>query len=420
LPDILSLTAAALIVVKIATSKEIFMHWKYLAVIALLVFSAIAGIVLNDVAAGTVVTGLRTHFKYLPFFLVPAVYKFSDEEIKGQLKFLLVLALLQLPIVLYQRFVQYAGVNSGDPISGTLVISSILSLFLVSTIAILLAFHLKRRVGFTAFAIMLLVLFIPTTLNETKGTLIFLPLAMIIPTLLFLREKHNLSASGPILALAGVLVVGFVAAYNLHLGRSESGVELKSFIAEGSYKDYLYKDAEGRSGETIGKVDSYVLAYKTLSSDWTKLMFGLGIGNITQQFSKTLTGAYADRYAHMDPNRTALAFLLWEMGIFGVAFLLILCFLVFDDARRLRSADSAAGALGLGWVAISVVFVISLAYKNVLTFNVIGYLFWYLSGQVAASQFRRAWAAKYTHSTAVAAVPLGGQALKLSANKETR
>ena len=82
----------------------------------------------------------RTFILGLPFFFLPAVYKFSDRDIAKQFKFLLICTIIQLPVAVYQRFIESKGLLSGDAVRGTLNNSSTLSVFLVCAIALLLAF----------------------------------------------------------------------------------------------------------------------------------------------------------------------------------------------------------------------------------------------------------------------------------------
>lgn len=54
----------------------------------------------NRVQSGAVFAGLRTYYRYVPAFLLPIVYRSSDQQIRGQLTFIPSLTLLQLPMAL--------------------------------------------------------------------------------------------------------------------------------------------------------------------------------------------------------------------------------------------------------------------------------------------------------------------------------
>jgi hypothetical protein len=131
-----------------------------------------------------------------------------------------------------------------------------------------------------------------------------------------------------------------------------------------------------------------LLAFRTLSEDVTKLWFGLGIGNVARSFSDRFEGEYTERYDHMMPHVTTVSFLVWETGVVGLLLVIVGCFLVFQDARACSRADTVEGAFALGWAAVVAVYVVSLAYRNLITPTVFGYLFWYFSGWVAAMRLR--------------------------------
>jgi len=389
LPEFLSVLAMGMVVIRFLATRQLGVHPKYWFFFALFGLHLFLGIILNTVSTGVVFSGLRTYFRYLPFFLVPAVYEFSNDDLKMQLKLLLTLSLLQFPIVVYQRFFQFAGKNSGDDIAGTLITSSHLSIILISAMAITFAFYLKKRLSVKTLVVIMVLLFIPITLNETKGSLFLIPVALIIPAVLIGDAHRRFAAVVPVL-LMGVLLLGaFVMLYNQSLGQTRDR-SINEFFSEGNVKEYLYKGATGkRAGtEKIGRVDSMVLAFSTLSDDVSRLGFGLGIGNVSESFSKTFEGEYSKQYAHMLPKLTTVGFLLWEIGFIGVILVVAGCYLVFADARYLSKSDSTYGALALGWAAIVGVYVVSLGYKNLVLPSVIGYSFWYFSGCVAAARLR--------------------------------
>ena len=83
-----------------------------------------------------------------------------------------------------------------------------------------------------------------------------------------------------------------------------------------------------------------------------------------------------------------MTYLLWEMGIVGIILFLVLLFLIFDDARRLRHVNSLQGIVALGWLSAVFVIFLSLLYKNLLPQNVIGYLFLFISGYISSSRLR--------------------------------
>ncbi|MGI9304295.1 MAG: hypothetical protein ACR2RB_16565 [Gammaproteobacteria bacterium] len=391
-PEMLSLAALILIVLRVIATKQFLVHPKYVVFFALFVLHVIAGVILNAVQPGAIVQGLRVYLKFFPFFLLPAVYLFSDQEMKNQLRLILLLAVLQFPIVIYQRFVLSAGLETGDYVVGSLGVSSILSIFLISTVAVLLPFLLNRRLNPILFVVLLFLLLAPTTLNETKGSFFLLPFAFVVPAIAFAAARRRIMIVLPVLAAGTLLMAAFLSVYNLSLGWREQGRSLTEFLDDKKFIEYLYRESEGNKAfmekaveDEVGRIDSYILAWKTLSRDFSKLLLGLGIGNVGPSFSRYLKGEYSERYAHLGPKISSISYLMWEVGLIGLALSLLGCYLVFGDARRLAFAPGVAGTFAQGWLAVVVIYVLSLAYKNILGFNVIGYLFWYFSGYVAVN-----------------------------------
>lgn len=391
-PEFCSIFATLAVVFRVTQTKELLVHPKYLVLFAVFLLLAMAGVVLNSVQPGAVVAGLRTFFKYFPFFVLPAVFLVSERTLSTQLKFLLALSLIQLPVSTYQRFVQFKGFASGDPISGTLNISSIMSSYLVCVVAVLFAFYLNRRISLLKFLAIMALLLFPTTLNETKGTFVLLPFAILIPALYYSIRQGRLSAMIPVAGFVALLLIGFIVLYNAQLGGTGStrDLSLTEYLLSERYKHTMLKGAEGTQFETaqdVGRLDSILLAYQNLSEDATKLLLGLGIGNVSESFSEVLAGN-AEQYAHLGPTTTGASYLLWETGIIGLLAVIAGYLFVFNDARHLSRADGLPGILALGWTAVTAIYMISLLYKNFWSHNVMGYVFWYFSGYIATMRLR--------------------------------
>lgn len=113
LPEFLSLTVMVVVAVLIARGHEVAMPYRYALWIVTFLILVVGWALLNGVAAGTLIVGLRSYLKYLPFFLLPMVYQFAPVQMRRQFLLLLALSVIQLPVALYQRFVAYADLNTG-------------------------------------------------------------------------------------------------------------------------------------------------------------------------------------------------------------------------------------------------------------------------------------------------------------------
>lgn len=406
-PEALSFIVLLIIAVRLAISKSMAITPKYVVLGFLVGLHVLAGLILNSVSPGTIVTGIRPYLKWLPIFILPMVYSFSERDIGKQLKLILGLSLIQVPVAVYQRFVQYKGAPTGDVVTGTLGdgASGALSILMLSAIAILIPHYLSGRIRFKTFSFLLCLLFIPTMINETKVTLILAPIAFVVPYIYASRNRLSISKLMGISTLSVVLIVGFVYIYDHIRGQWDSGTSIIDYYSSDRGASYLFNNSEididslltpGRIGSSIelpsemigrkeagGRLDKLLLPFKTLSSQPISLWFGLGIGNVSVSVISMYSGQYAASLGQISGS-SLFVFLAWETGIGGVIlFLLFLGFLV-SDAHRLSRSGVEGALLSSGWVAVIVIIVITFSYINILFFNALIFVFSYFSGYVVA------------------------------------
>lgn len=388
LPEILSLITVALVVMLFATGKHFALKRKYLIFFSLFFMFILGGIIVNKVPSGVVLAGLRSNFKYLPFFFLPIVYAFSGEQISRQLKFLLVLSLIQCPVTIYQRFIKYAGVGTGDVVGGTLgaATSGVLSVYLACVISLVIAFYLKGHIKRSMMIILVGLLFLPTTLNETKVSLLLIPFALISPALFLPGQTNKTKRILPLMAACMVLMVIFVKVYD-HIRVSPVQVTVGEFLERGRAKEYLYRGEKLRQEKGISRFDSIELAVDQLSKTGN-LLLGVGIGNASPSFSDKLTGEYYKKYWHLKPGGTYLSYLLWEQGLVGVLLFIFFFGLVLQDSIYLSKRNDIAGAISLGWISVVMIISGSFVYFGTFAQNIFAYLFWYFSGYIAAQRYR--------------------------------
>jgi hypothetical protein len=388
LPEILSLIAVASVIILVTVRKSFCLQPKYIAFFFLFLLIISGGIVINQVSPEVMLAGLRNYLKYMPFFFLPVVYKFSDEQLRKQLKFLLLLSLLQLPVTLYQKFIEFKQEFSGDPIGGTLGVntSGVLSVYLICVISLTIAFYLKKRIKLLLSIFLILSLFIPTTLNETKITFFILPIAFLIP---FIMEKSGYKKKITMVFVLGIAMIIFVFIYD-HFrsfdNKNESAI-LQFITKEDRFKNYLYSRADPHRAREVSRIDSIILAIKYLSKDGN-LLLGVGVGNASPSFSKDLSGEYYKKYQFAYPNNVYLSLILWEMGVVGIILYCLFFYLVVSDSIYLKNRNDLTGALSLGWIAVVILMIGSFIYFATFNENLFGYLFWYISGYIAGQRYR--------------------------------
>ena len=188
---------------------------KYWIVFGAMTVVIICGIINNQSGVGPLLSGTRFYLRPVPMFFLPAVMYLSDQDLKRQLKWLLAVALFQVPVAIYQQYViQSEGRFTGDDVRGTLMDSGILTLFLICTVLILTGMFLRKRMRPLTYWVLFFFLLIPTTINETKVTVIFLPLGL-LATLLFGAERGK-KLKYFMMTCAALVVAGllFIPIYN--------------------------------------------------------------------------------------------------------------------------------------------------------------------------------------------------------------
>ncbi|MEE9361246.1 MAG: hypothetical protein V3U92_01460 [Cellulophaga sp.] len=387
------MTAAAVVCIYATTMKHaLSTKWGVFFFLYITVISI--GIVLNAVSPGTLIGGIRSYFKFLPFFFLPIMYKFSDEQMGKQLKFLLFVSLMQGPLGIFQKFVQFGIKSSGDRVTGTLTTAGQLPIFLACALALVTAFYLRNRINTKIYITFLFLLVVPTTLSESKTSVGFIPLAFLLPIYINAKISGQEKAAKKSMAIFIIFIctaVTFVAIYDhfAQYGRASRRGGLVSFFTSGTAERYINRGAANQIIITkIGYYDRIAIPLDRLSDDKFKLFFGLGIGNVQTSAIKSLSGKYSAEGEKYGVKSSAIALFLWEIGVLGVLAYFIFIYMVYIDAKKLSKSTGFNGIIGLGWCAALMVTFLSLFFKNPFIDNANGYLFWYLSGYVVAARYR--------------------------------
>ena len=388
IPEVLAMLTGLIVLLRLASTNKSAIHPKYIILIILYFIIIFIGIIFNSTPAASIIVGLRFYLKHLPFFLLPAVYDFSEEEFKKQLLFILLLLILQCPLTVYQRLYQYRGLLTGDVVTGTLEVSSALSVTMICSIAIIFALYVKKQIGLRFFFITVWCLFLPTTLNETKVTLFLLPVALALPAFFFREEGSSKIKKLLTMGAMGVLfILAFVPIYD-HFMKPRTGYGILDFFQkENRLEKYMFREEWRQQGEPMGRGDVIAQSYKNLSKNPLVFAFGLGMGNLMGSYFESAAGKHADQLQY-GGDTLAVTILFWELGLLGVAVYATFFVFVFSDALLLRKSGDIFGSFSLGWTAVVVIIGISLFYNNIFHFNVMNFIFWYFSGTVVAKTCR--------------------------------
>jgi hypothetical protein len=408
LPEVIS--CFLLVYVLVAGTRERFrlVAPKYWLIFGALGLVILCGIINNNPGAGPLISGIRYYLRALPLFFLPAVFPMTEGRIKRQLKLMLVLALIQLPFAVYQRWVVMSeGRFSGDGVQGTMMDSGILSMFLICAVLVLTGVLLKRRIGNLRYLVLFLLLLFPTTINETKATVVFLPLGLLVTLLVGAAPGKRLRYAGIALTLLVVFGAIFVPVYNRMEAGNPDKVDIVDFFTnEQALHKYLVASDKG-TGAGVGgqkmahRGEAILVPISYLSKDPVLLAFGLGLGSASpSNFGKNFEGSYYMLFQRL--LVISFAYYVLEFGLLGTALIAVLLWMVFaDSAAVARRDDTLTGALAAGWTGVVAVFAIATLYDAYHFFTSVSFLYWYFSGIVCA----RRMALHY--STARIAQPVG-------------
>lgn len=397
-PELISLTFILVICIQAAVKNKIWISMGYLAVFVSYCIFMICGGILNELSYGPVVLGIRSYLRFMPIFFLPAVFDFSIDDIIKHLKFLLILLLIQFPVALYQRFILFRAQLTGDVVTGTLWVSGDLSIVLLCAASIVIALLINKQIKVSTAIIIIACLFIPTTLNETKISLVILPIIILVPGLIY-KERigtcyRNANSKIKVLTGAGliflILIPSFITIYDMMLPQSRSGI-VEIFQRELEGRGYYFTGAKSYHQQVFGRGDAIRLAFSKLSHDPLALAFGLGMGNVMDTSIKELrgkhTGARNPEFDYKGQN-IALTYMLWELGLAGFLMYFVLHILILKDALFLRNVSGYLGSLSLGWISVVIVMMVCFIYTNTIRSNPISVLFWYFSGLISAKAYR--------------------------------
>ena len=96
LPEVYSGLILLVVVARLVTGQKLDVPAKYALWAAGMIMLILAGVLLNQVQPGAVFSGARNYFRYMPVFLLPMAFPFSEQQLKTQLMWLLGLLVVQV------------------------------------------------------------------------------------------------------------------------------------------------------------------------------------------------------------------------------------------------------------------------------------------------------------------------------------
>lgn len=397
LPELLGAIALIYVIVEGVRGRFQYVRPAYWLLLIAIGITVVCGVVANGVASGPIFTGLRIYLRAIPWFFLPAVYAFSEKQVSQQLKWLLFICLLQMPISIEQRITATdLGWGTGDTTQGMMQDSGILSIFLISATCVITGFYVRKILSLSQYMWLFLLVLLPTMINETKVTIFLLPVGLI--TAYAFSSEPKMRTKRILIAVFFLTLFGaiFIPVYDsLMQQRTGDVVTLKDFFTDDKQMDRYMTDKKdiGSRGKAR-RGDATIVPLKHLIKDPIRFVFGYGIGNVSESnFGHGFSGAYQKLW---DPFAvTAFSKFFLELGMLGFVLVLIWYWLIFQDCRALASQQSGFySAFAAGWTGVMAVMTIATFYSMVHMFPVLSFLFWYFAGLMAAARMRMATAAR--------------------------
>ena len=258
-------------------------------------------------------------------------------------KALLILAVLQVPFVIYQRLVEVplrlrlgAGVTALDAIVGTFPggegggANGSLAMFCVFSIALSISLWRSRVLSTRRTLVVVLASLVSIALGEVKVIIVLFPLAFVILNRreVIRRPLHFLGAG-----LVVVIVLGGV----LSMFQAESEVTQRLSISQYVEKSfgYILDPNNVQANGEVGRFAALDLWYRDGRKTPQTVLLGYGPG--ASQNSTTGKGVVASRYAPLGINSTTAAGMLWDIGVLGLAAFLAVLVIAFFEALKLAS-----------------------------------------------------------------------------------
>ncbi|MBU1937923.1 hypothetical protein KKG05_11040 [bacterium] len=342
-----------------------------------LLFFMVLSTLVNQVSATTALIGLRVSLKYLLLFVVLYSMGFNNKFIKGMLYFQFIIALIQIPVTLWEStLVPWSDMEPWDLICGTFgnAGTGVLAVFLLGWIAFLVAIMIQKHRVRPLFIFIILVLSIPSFLGEAKAFFLLL-----IPLLFFMLRRTWTKRPGLALVVGALGFLLFITADYILVktGYWIEGRNPVTYVTR--LNEVIEEDLEGSPGQTQGRFYMMKHALIFTTSNPKAFFFGFGPGAATASFFATHESPSVVYFRNwgISSDAMSLPWMIIEYGIIGALFLIMPFYLLYRRAIILSRSDRedyrilAAAFQGLTFLYIANLFI-----TVVLQSDQLSYFYW--------------------------------------------
>jgi len=344
------------------------------------------------------VTGaLKRQFHFFGLLMLFAFVPISASMIHQLLKFLAIVAVIQLPVSLYQRFMLVplveglerpgfvaldivVGTFEGTPTGGGA--SAVMAMYLVLAGVGLICAVKEKLISRKSFWALFIFSMAPLGLGETKIVLFLIPLAL-------LGAFGDSVGKRPVMFIGGAILTAMVTAVLVYVyflvqvdGREMTFTErLDETLAYNVGESSYYETGVNRMTAIPYWVESHHL------SDPARPIFGYGIGAAFGGDGRSPVRGYTyDAHSGMFIDLVAASSLLWDYGVIGMFLWLAVLFAAWlACSRALKSATSPLDRTlcRLLNASLAVSFLMLIYSSSVLVFPTHTMLYWLTLALVA-------------------------------------
>lgn len=304
--------------------------------------------------------GFKRYFQAFGLMLALATIPWARKDFNAWLKLLLIIALLQLPFALFERFVlvsfrggiELGGGQATDVVAGTMGANlqggspnSIMVLFVLLAFAFVVARWKEKLIPTAKMVLLSVGLLLPLALGETKVVVVLLPMISLI---LFAKDiRREPSKFIPIFLLLILLTAALAYMYVY--------IMLDSTFTEALVGTLQYNIHEMGYGNLLLNRTTVMTFWAGLHNwqDPLTFLFGHGIGS--SYGAGFDAGHMARLYPKYGINLTTISTLLWDLGMVGLVFYISILVAAWVQLSKLATnslnpmirADSLAIKVGL-------------------------------------------------------------------------
>jgi hypothetical protein len=284
---------------------------------------------LTDPTFGELVTNWRNYIAFwsVAFLVMSGVIR--ERQLSSMWRFMLLAAVVQLPVVMYQRFfvaTLSAWDSSWDAIVGTFPgneegggTSGAMALFLLSALVVAIALWRQKQLKTPLMLVVAGAVIGSIAMAEVKGVVMMIPLAL---GLLYFKDLVRKPGSTLLMIILGLGVMQVLfAGYNImYYGDSRLSAIIspeKPTTPLESIQNQFDPYKHSRGGLELsraGLVQDW-WGRNVEKGDFQHAVFGYGMG--ATQYSRLGAGELVFKLPYFNASMTGTSTLLWEVGLLG-------------------------------------------------------------------------------------------------------